>query len=117
MEKKDVMVDLRINRRESGLCNKDLAHLLDISASRVARLQTGNATLTVDELIALCLIFGKNVDQLLARTSEQIARQIKLSLADMPDEPDNWIAHDKRLDCLNALIERLQVLTLPTYDF
>ena len=36
MDEKDVMVDLKINRRESGLSGEDLAHLLDTSTARIS---------------------------------------------------------------------------------
>ena len=111
------MVDLKLNRRESGLCNKDLAHLLNISSSRVARLQTGNALLSVPEAIVLSVIYGKNIDQLLTKTTTMIATLIKRRLADIPCEPDNWTAHDKRLDTLNALAGRLQTFTMPAYEY
>ena len=117
MEKEDVMVDLKINRRESGLSNKDLAHLLDVNPSRISRLQTGDATLMVGEAITLSLIFGKNIDQLLSRTTQKLATHLKTKLAEMPPEPENWTAHIKRLDTLNMLADRLQIVNLPSYEF
>lgn len=115
MEKKDVMVDLKINRRESGFCNKDLAHLLDISSSRVARLQTGNALLTVPEAVGFSLIYGKNIDQLLGGVTKRIAVDLKIRLSNMPAEPQDWPVRSKRLDTLNALTARIFQLTKPVY--
>lgn len=111
MDIRDVMIDLKINRRESGLSGEDLAHLLGISEARLSKLHTGNAVMTITELCLLSFIYGKTFDHLLERATPPLAECLKLRLANMPSELEHWKAHDKRLDCLNALTERVLALT------
>jgi len=116
MDKKDVKVDLRINRRESGLSNDDLAHLLAVSSDRVSRLQTGRGTLSVYEVFLLSLIFDKSLDNLFITSTGNAITALKERLANMPNEPVDWRAHDNRLNTLNRLTQRLQALTQLNHD-
>jgi len=111
MDEKDVMVDLKINRKESGLSGEDLAHLLDTSTARISKLHTGKAVMTIEELCSLSLIYGKTVDHLFGLAICKLAKSLRYRLSDMPNEPNYWKAHDQRLDCLNSMTTRLLTLS------
>ena len=110
------MVDLKVNRRESGLSNKDLAHLLNVDASRISKLENGHGTIAVSEMCALSLIYGKGIEGLFAEVTTNVAQKMRQRMAEMPNEPDGWKLHKQRLDTLNALTQRLFELTLPSYE-
>lgn len=109
--KKEVKVDLRIGRFESGLSNRDLAHLLGKTASRISRLERGRSKPNALEVISLCLILGKAPDVLFRLTTKSVLKDLHMRLASLPPEPRNWSRyHDKRVDTLNGLNFRLREL-------
>ena len=111
MDKKEVLVDLKLNRRESGLSVNDLAHLLGTNKARISKLHTGNAVMSLDELCSLSLIYGKTMDHLFSTAIYKLADTLIPRLSEMPREPKHWKSHDQRLDCLNALTPRLLALS------
>ena len=115
MENRKVAVDLRLNRRESGLSNEDVAHLLDVDKARVSRLENGKAEPNVTELCTLFLIYGKAFNGLLPQTVEEAAQKLKLRLPDMPQEPEHWRATAKRHETLDTLLFRLRALNKQSY--
>lgn len=116
MQRKEIAADLKINRRLSGLSNHDVAHLLGVDGARVSRIETGASEPTGSEICALSMIYGKTTDVLFPCSSRSIGKSLKNQLADMPPEPRNWRGHDARLDTLNGLAHRLQVIASELYD-
>jgi len=112
MHKNEVAVDLKISRRESGLSNKDVAHLLAVDCARVSRLETGKTKPTVEELCALTLVYGEQLDGLLSCSINSMVQVLSSRLHDVPAEPENWKRqHDSRLRTLQTLYLRLEELT------
>ncbi len=110
--RKEIRVDLKIGRNQSGLSNEDVAHLLGVNKCRVSKLENGRATPRPDELCALCLIYGRAVDHLFPLTTRSLIEEMKQRLDRMPEEPKAWERkHDLRLDTLNGLHQRLRELS------
>lgn len=116
MHLKEIAADLRVGRRESGLSNQDLAHLLAVDTARISRLENGKTELTLKEVCSLSLIYGKPVDGLLQICLSSVSVAIKDRLVDMPDEPEYWKAYEQRRNTLNTLAQTLETLTLPVYE-
>lgn len=115
--RKEIRVDLKIGRNQSGLSNADLAHLLGVNKSRISKLENGRATPRPEELCALCLIYGRAADHLFLLTTRSLIGEMTERLARMPEEPKAWERkHDLRLDTLNGLHQRLRELSLESYD-
>lgn len=91
MQNQEVKIDLRVSRRESGLAQADLAHLLGITQPRVSRLEQGKSILKVDEIGKLAIIFDKSVTRLFrllsARLKEELAHQVKSMPGDVVQGP------------------------------
>ncbi len=109
--RREIALDLQLSRNRAGLSGSDLAHLLGCSAERVSRLENGKARIKADEIAALSLIYGQDPTRWLHHLTRRVARPLKERLAEMPPEPSNWAAsHDARLDTINGLAHRLQLL-------
>jgi transcriptional regulator with XRE-family HTH domain len=106
--RKEICIDLRVGRREAGLSNEDLAHLLATTQSRISRLENGRARLRTSEIITLCMIYGRDAEHLFTNATRSIMPKIQKRLGNIPPEPSNWQRkHDARLDTLNGLFNRL----------
>lgn len=109
MHHKEVMIDLKVARRESGLLQRDLAHLIDVTQSRISHLECGEGVLSVQELYKLSLIYNQPLEKLLRLTGEVLHSQLHARLKTMSGEPacDTAVA-ERRQDTLNRLSSRLQ---------
>lgn len=109
MHHKEVMIDLKVARRESGLLQRDLAHLLEVNQSRVSHLECGEAVLTVSELYKLLLIYDCSTEKLLALTGEILQSQLQSALKSMSGNLSlDTAAAEQRQKTLHKLSERLQ---------
>lgn len=110
--RKEIRVDLKVGRKQSGLSNEDVAHLLGVDRSRISKLENGHATPRPEEICALCLIYGRAVDSLFLLTTHSLIAELRQRLTIMPEEPNAWERkHDARLDTLNGLQQRLSELS------
>jgi transcriptional regulator with XRE-family HTH domain len=115
--KKEITLDMKISRERSGLSGNDLAHLLSCNKERISKLEHGKARVTVYEIVCLCLIYGKTIDDVFQKTIKQLTDMLKIQLSDMPCEPANWKRKSiERTDTLNGLAYRLQALTDTSYE-
>lgn len=114
--KKEVMLDLRRRRREAGLSNKDVAHLLGVRPMRVSDIESGKITLSASEACRLCLIYGLDLRELLPVTMKRAQTMLAHRLDCMPDEPAAWKRFSKmRRSTLLGLRGRLEALRDPRY--
>ena len=105
---KELSRDLKIARSQSGLSNKDVAHLLACNKERVSHLENGSARIAITELLSLCMIYGRSLEDLFDTTAQRLITALKDRLSNIPAEPRNWSRKSKqRTDTLNALTNRL----------
>lgn len=81
--------DLRLARRKTGFKQSDLAHFLDLHQSSVSDLEHGKHRPSLDQIIALSLIYGRSFESLFAELmAEQRARLAeRLATLPMGEEP------------------------------
>ena len=117
MRKKEVAIDLRFSRRESGLHQSDLAHLLNITQSRVSRLEKGKSVLTVRELCALATIYDKSLNQLLQLTMKTCRAELSKLVGTMNGSILGSNIHpEQRQKSLSELAECLHQDNFNAYD-
>ena len=114
--KKEVMLDLRRKRREAGLSNKDVAHLLDVRPMRVSDIEGGKIAPTAAEACRLCLIYGLELCELLPLATKRARLELRRLVGVMPDEPAAWRRHSEvRRSSLLGLRGRLEAARDPKY--
>ena len=110
------MLDLRRRRREAGLSNKDVAHLLGVRPMRVSDIEGGKITLSASEACRLCLIYGLDLRELLPVTMKHAQAMLRNCLDSMPDEPAAWKRCSQvRQSTLFGLRGRLEAARDPRY--
>ena len=78
-------LDLRSARRKAGYTQDDIAHLLSSHQSVVSGLEQGKATPSLEQIIELSLIYGKNFESFFAEVVERGQEQLHKRLDTMPE--------------------------------
>lgn len=100
-------LDLKVARRKAGLAQEDLGHLLGIGKSKVSKIERGVQPVTLPELCALALIYGRSADSLLEPLWPDAAADLAARLQSMPIPASPWISTFNRQHTLTSLGERL----------
>ena len=101
--------DLKVIRKQSGLSQRDLAHLLGVDQGRVCLLEKGERLPSLRQVCQLSLIFGKAPESLLAGTFAYSAKVLANRLSDMPRRTRRFCGLANRQRTLNALAARLEM--------
>lgn len=105
--------DLRLARRKAGYTQGDLAHLLDSHQSVVSDLEQGKLRPTLEQIIALSLIYGRTFESLFGAVMAERREHLTVRLGSLPD-PGKTTAHTFNRDgSLSRLGRRLK--ELPEY--
>lgn len=115
MQKKEVRIDLKVSRRESGLLQSDLAHLLETTQPRISNLEQGKGALTVEEALKLTVIFGKPVVELFQLLSERVRDELGQRISIMAEALPNVESSGPRADTFNRLMARLSANNQDAY--
>jgi len=111
-KRSEMGADLSVSRELSGLANKDVAHLLETVPGRVSRIENGHTSANIEELCRLSLIYGHGLKELLPTVMNAAREGLKISLADIPEEPSQWMhKSEQRQETLNNLNCSVQALT------
>ena len=117
MHQNEVMIDLKVSRRESGLLQNDLALLLNITQERISRLEKGKSILTTGELCSLAIIYDKNVQQLFKLLIGKLQSDLFDRLRNMSGRiSDDGTINELRHKTLHSLFERLQARHSNSYE-
>jgi len=109
MHQKEVMIDLKVARRESGLRQSDVAHLLEVSQSRISNLECGEGYLSPEELCRLLVIYDRTLDELLPLTMQKLRSRLKLSISNMSgDLSSDPEFSEQRQKTLYEVLQRLE---------
>lgn len=103
-------LDLKVARRQAGLTQRDCAHLLGVSASRVAKLERGQRGLQPDEVATLCLVYGRTFEGLFDSAIRDARRHLTSRLETLPEPPKRGTHLFNRQHTLSALADRLFAL-------
>ena len=105
---KEVRADLRISRRELGLAQKDVAHLLKTTQPRISNLERGISVLTLTETYKLCLVYNKEIEELFFSLRTKIAKDLAKQIRTLePEGKSKARPKELRLKSLSELHERL----------
>jgi len=107
MQNKEVRIDLKVSRRESGLLQEDLAHLLGTTQPRISRLEQGVSVLTITELVKLTIIFNKPPIELFRLLTARAEQELFKQLSCMSGESMNTHDAEARQRTLSNLSHRL----------
>lgn len=86
MQNKEVRIDLKVSRRESGLLQSDLAQLLSTTQPRISRLEQGKSALTIEEAVKLTIVFGKPPSKLFRLLAVRMRSELAKRMSAMPGE-------------------------------
>ncbi len=100
-------LDLKVARRKAGLAQEDLAHLLGLDKSTISKIERGVRPVTLPELCALALIYGRTSDSVLAAVWPDAAADLAARLQSMPTPKSPWGSTFNRQSTLTALGDRL----------
>ena len=107
MQNQEVKIDLRVSRRESGLLQGDLAHLLGTTQPRISRLEQGRSVLTIKEAVKLTIVFGKSPTVLFRLLSAAARTELSKQIATMSGDPVNVPNAEARQRTLSQLEHQL----------
>lgn len=100
-------VDLRNLRKRSGMSTRSVADRIGISHSSVARTELGSRSATVDEVIALCALYGV--------TGRQRERLIERARGDKSGK--TWFGSGVAADQISSLVElEMEASTITDVD-
>ncbi len=101
-------LDLKVARRQSGLSQEDVAHLLGADRSRVSKIERGRYQPSVEEIASLCLVYGKALTELCRSSGPVVEATLARRLATLPHRPTTSRGLKNRLETLNDLAARLE---------
>lgn len=103
-------LELRVARKNAGLTQYDVAHLLSTKQSNVSRFEKGSRMPNQEQLIKLSLIYGKSFENLYAKMVHDARRALLTQLETLPDEKAGRTSSTfNRPETLERLRERLIV--------
>lgn len=106
-------LDLRTARRNSGLTQNDIAHLLQCSEATIAKLESGRRPPNIGELCALALIYGRSFESLFADVMTGVQEELRSRLRTIPQGGTIARLRANRAHTLERLARRLSVSLPP----
>ena len=103
----DFGLDLTRLRRQSGLTQDDLAHLLDVNSRKIWKLEKGRIVPTLEEVCLLSLIYGRTFERLYETLLNDARTKLDARLGNLPRPERTGIGARNRTATLNRLAERL----------
>ncbi|MEM9761636.1 MAG: helix-turn-helix transcriptional regulator [Pseudomonadota bacterium] len=103
-------LDLRLARRKAGYTQDDIAHLISAHQSLVSDLEQGKLRPTLEQIVALSLIYGRSFESFFAAVMADRRRHLMARLKSLP-APKKTTAHTfNRPSSLAKLQRRLAEL-------
>ena len=109
-------MDLKVQRRRSGLSQADCAHLLSIHPSKVSLLESGQLFPSLKDVCALTILYGRSFESLFGSLVSNVAHDVKVRLDKMPAAPTRWLPTFNRQRSLEELAERLEELSYTHHE-
>ncbi len=100
-------LDLKVARRNSGLTQRDCAHLLDVHNTKISLLEQGKVLPSILEICTLSLLYGRSFESLFGSMMEDAHSVLRDRLATLPDVSNKWLGRFIRRNTLNKLAARL----------
>ena len=96
-------LDLRLARRKAGFTQRDVAHLLGAHQTLVSELERGRQLPTLEQIVALSLIYGRSFESLFSALMMIARAQLQKRILRMPTGVRSYVGTYNR----DASIERL----------
>ena len=103
----DFGLDLQRLRRQSGLTQDDLAHLLNVNTRKIWKLEKGRVMPTLEEVCLLSLIYGRTFERLYETLLNDARTKLDTRLSKLPRTKQKSGGTRNRATTLNRLAERL----------
>ena len=100
-------LDLKVARRQSGLRQRDCAHLLGISQSMLSDMELGRTAPSVRDICTLSIVYGRSFDSLFEAVLRDARETLPDRLASLPDCASHWRGVINRQYTLNRLADYL----------
>lgn len=110
-----VALDLRATRRKAGLRQRDCAHLMGVTESRVSQMETGTSPPTAEQALVLSIIYGKPMEVLAAGALDEVVDTLVDRLMTIPSVVRTTSETFNRAYTLSNLAVRLQDLKRRRY--
>jgi len=111
MQHKEVMVDLRVARKNSGLLQRDVAQLLGTIQPRISRLEQGRSVLSVKEACALLIIYNVAIEDMFSDLSNSIHEELVENIKGFSGAIETSGKYPERRQLfMHHLAQRLEVL-------
>ncbi|MEO0762738.1 MAG: helix-turn-helix transcriptional regulator [Pseudomonadota bacterium] len=98
-------LDLRLARRKAGYTQDDIAHLIAVQQSLISDLEQGKAQPTLEQVVALSLIYGRSFESFFAVVMAERRRHLTVRLKTLP-VPQKTTAHTFNRPSSIAKLER-----------
>ena len=99
--------DLKMAREQSGLTQKDVAHLLDCNTKEIAAFERDDRLPTLPQLTKLALIFNRIFPSLYTTLRQKARQELFQQLPALPEERQGAMDAFKRDNALKKLEARL----------
>jgi transcriptional regulator with XRE-family HTH domain len=114
--KNEFGLDLKVQRRKSGLTQGDAAHLLSVHPSKVSLLESGKVMPSFKDICALTLVYGRSFETLFLNMWTKTARELRHRLSAMPDAPKRWLGGFNRRTTLTEIADRVDAITQKDHE-
>jgi transcriptional regulator with XRE-family HTH domain len=114
--KNEFGLDLKVQRRKSGLTQGDAAHLLSVHPSKVSLLESGKVMPSFKDICALTLVYGRSFETLFMNMCTKTARELRQKLNAMPNAPKRWLGSFNRRATLTEIAERVEAINQQEHD-
>ena len=100
-------LNLKVQRRKSGLSQEDVAHLIGVHPSKISLLEGGRALPSLKDIAALSVVFGKSFEEFVFSFIQEARKKIGSRLPSMPKPPKRWLSHFNRQHTIDAMADQL----------
>ena len=101
-------LDVYLARIKSGYTQSDVAHLLDISRVTISRFERGNSEPSLQDILALSLVYGRSFESFFADKLRRRRQRILKRLQTLPPLTQPTTKHANREVNLQRLARRLE---------
>ena len=99
--------DLRLARKISGLTQEDCSILINSNRRHMSALEIGKCDPTLDELLALSVIYNKTFEDHFAERMTKARATVRAGMLNLPAQVANYQAFKARDSSLSRIEDRL----------
>lgn len=103
----DLALDLRLARRQSGLTQTDVSHLLSIHQTMLSKIELGKRMPSVQQIVKLSLIYGCSFEHAVKETIADAKQGLKDRLATLPNDAPTGVDTEARERTLSTMWQQL----------